>query len=521
MQTPIRYPVGIQDFTKLRTGNYLYVDKTRFVYDLANNYDYVFLSRPRRFGKSLLISTFEEYFKGNRELFVGLDIDRMESEWESYPVLRFDLSGESFLKPQDLITCITQDLIDYENRYGIVPTLTDNEDAIGTRFYSLLKQINIKTGKRIVVLVDEYDKPMLESLHDDPLHNELKARLRGFYSVLKKCDGIIRFAMLTGVTKFGKVSIFSGLNNLKDISMKQSFNEICGISEDELHNLFSASIDDFAHANGITEAQTREQFKHYYDGYHFSKNGKDIYNPYSTLNAFKDKELGKYWFTSGSSEYLVRLIERHPFVLDRLEGAERSEEELSDITDLSRDIVPLLYQAGYLTIRSYDSVSELYTLGFPNEEVRKGFWNSMASYFFRPKASTYLFSIEEFMRDLMQGEAEGFMTRLQSMFAALGSEKEPDKEVHFQNIVAIFVQMLGFRTTTELHSSQGRCDIVIEAPQFIYLLELKVDSTPEKAMTQIHEKGYARPYKIDPRRKILIGANFSTKTRTLTGWIIE
>lgn len=476
----------------------------------------MFLSRPRRFGKSLLLSTLEQYFLGNRALFKGLAIETLEKKWESYPVLRFDLSSANYNDVNVLKQKISTYLSRMEDELGISPVL-----QLGDRFMNVIISAYKQTGKRVVVLIDEYDKPMLESLHDDTVHGEITSELRGFYSVLKECDAMIRFAMLTGVSKFGKVNIFSGLNNLIDISMHKDFNEICGISEVEFHEYFHRSVKHFAEENELTEQDAWESFKHYYDGYHFSRQGSDIYNPFSTLTAFKMRELGHYWFVSGSSNYLVRLIERYPFQLDRLEGARRSQDKLSDISDISRDIVPLLYQAGYLTIKGYEPESRNYILGFPNHEVSQGFWNSMAEHFFRPANSTYHFNLEAFIYNLLHGEAECFMERLKSLFASVCAEHEINKELHFQNIMAIFVHMLGFRTMIEMHSSQGRCDLVIESPHYIYIIELKVDNTAANAMKQIHERGYVRPFGIDSRTKILIGANFSTKTRTLTDWKIE
>lgn len=374
----IKYPVGIQSFPTMREENYLYVDKTKLVYQLANSFKFVFLSRPRRFGKSLLISTLEEYFKGNRELFKGLEIDSLESEWESFPVLRFDLSAANYNHPDVLINKISSYLDEMEERYG-----RSEEKELGDRFRKLITNAYRKTGEKIVVLIDEYDKPMLDSLHDDNLLDYLKSELRGFYSVLKESESMIRFAMLTGVTKFGKVSIFSGLNNLMDISMMPEFNEICGISEKEFHRDFKPSVKIFAEKNRISEEETFRRFKAFYDGYHFSSPSEDIYNPFSTLIAFVRNRLGAYWFATGSSTYLIKLIQRNHFLLRDMEGMKRTEAALSDITDSSSDIAPMLYQAGYLTIKDYDSNSDIYTLGFPNKEVSKGFWDSLGEYFFR------------------------------------------------------------------------------------------------------------------------------------------
>lgn len=516
MLKTIKYPIGIQTFSEIIGGGYLYVDKTAGVYKLANKSKYVFLSRPRRFGKSLLLSTLQSYFEGKKDLFEGLAICEHEKDWNNHPVLRFDLSAASYEHPKVLENKICSYLEEYEKIYG-----DSGSPEIGDRFRRLITAAHMQHGNKVVVLIDEYDKPLLDTLHDTSIHDTIKSRLRGFYAVLKECDEHIRFAMLTGVTKFAKVSVFSGLNNLKDISLLPEYNDICGITEQEFHIYFQASLNDFAQANCITVSEAADAFKSYYDGYHFARKGADIYNPFSTLNAFADNELGGYWFASGSPSYLIKLIERNQYTLDVLDGALRTKEELSDLTDTSRDIVPLLYQSGYLTIKGYEELTESYILGFPNKEVSNGFWRSLANHFFRPSANASEFNLQNFIRDLALGNAEEFMIRMRSLFAMLGSESESQKEVHFQNIMTIFINMLGFKATTEVHSSQGRSDVEIQTPQYIYILELKVGKSAEEALAQIHNKGYADKYGADPREKILIGINLSPTTRTVSDWKIN
>lgn len=378
-----KYPVGIQTFSKLREGNYFYVDKTALMYELVDSTQYVFLSRPRRFGKSLLLSTLEDYFKGKQRLFEGLAIAELEKSWDSYPVFRFDLSSENFTDLQRLTDHIAWYLNCIEKEYSL-----RSEGSISNRFKQLIKQAYERYGKQIVILIDEYDKPMLDCLHDYDLHEQLKAELRGFYASIKSCDRYIRFAMLTGITRFGKVSIFSGLNNLKDISMLQKYNAICGISETEFRNDFRTSVRKFAEEHNMTVNETWGTFREMYDGYRFASRGENIYNPYSVLNAFDDGELKSYWYTSGSSTYLVKLIESNGYPLDQLDHERRREDQLISITYLENDFVPLLYQAGYLTIKDYDPISKEYVLGFPNNEVKEAFWNSLADHFFSTKTRT-------------------------------------------------------------------------------------------------------------------------------------
>ena len=510
------YPVGIQTFSEIIEEKYLYVDKTALIYDLVHQGKYVFLSRPRRFGKSLLMSTLEAYFKSRKELFRGLEIDKLEDRWIEYPVFRFDLSGQNYINTDRLVEHISFFLNIIEEHYGL-----KSEGSIGTRFMELIRQAYKKYGRRVVVLVDEYDKPMLDSLHDDPLHEHLKDELRGFYSVLKLSDEYIKFAMLTGVTKFGRVSVFSGLNNLTDISMHPDYNGLCGITETEFHRDFAESVEWFASVNGMTEENVWQEFKREYDGYRFSDTGEYVYNPFSVLSAFKARRLNHYWFTTGSSSYLIKLVKRHNFVLSNIEGERRKDSALSDISDISRDFVPLLYQAGYLTIKDYDPVTREYTLGFPNREVYEGFWDSLANYFFRDTGGRSTFDLRSFENDLKQGRPEDFMKRLESLFADTESVHEPHKEIHFQNMMAIAAKMLGLSVRTEIHSSLGRCDMEIETPGYIYLFEFKVDRPAEEAMRQIHDKGYAHRYAADHRTVFLIGVSFSTKKRNIDTYILE
>ncbi len=517
MAKKIKYPVGIQTFSEIIMEDYLYVDKTALVYELVEDYKYVFLSRPRRFGKSLLMSTLEAYFKGQSELFKNLAISKLETEWQTYPVLRFDLSGENFDHPQKLLDHITSLLEDIEEQYNL-----KLEGSIAQRFRKLIRQTYKLHNKRVVILIDEYDKPMLDCLHDNDVHEKIKAELRGFYSVLKPSDEYIKFAMITGVTKFGKVSIFSGLNNLADISMLPEYNGICGITEPEFRHFFPASVSEFAKKESLLEDEVWTSFKTEYDGYKFSDTREYIYNPYSVLNAFKTKRLDHYWFTSASSLYLINLVKRNNFILSYLEGERRKGSTLSDISDISRDFVPLLYQGGYLTIKDYDKITKEYTLGFPNREVYEGFWDSLATYFFQGYGGSTTFNLQAFLSDVNEGRPEEFMGRLKSLFADTESSHELKKEIHFQNMMAIACKMLGLTVRTEIHSSLGRCDMQIETPRYVYIFEFKVDGSIEEAMKQINEKDYAGRFGADSRTIFLIAANFSTKTRTLTTpWLIE
>ena len=516
MEEPkIRYALGIQDFEKLRESGRLYVDKTGIMHTLVSEKDYVFLSRPRRFGKSLFMSTLEYYFKGRRDLFEGLRIEGLERDWIEYPVFRFDFSSDSYSDIEVVRNKIIRHLSKWEREYGVVPAVNP-----GDRLYNVLEAACVQTGRRCVVLVDEYDKPMLDGLADDRLHAAIKEELRGFYSVFKEADRYIRFVMITGVSKFSKVSIFSGLNNLTDISMLPRYNDICGFSESEFRREFAVPINCFSVRHEISELEAWELFRRNYDGYHFALPGDGIYNPYSVMSALDEGEIKAYWYGSGTPGYLPGLIERSSFNLKNLDFIRCDEVALSDISDPERDLVPMLYQAGYLTLADRITDSSEYILRFPNEEVREAFWKSLSRFFFTKKGN-YDFDQRLFVDDVNRGRVDDFMTRLKSLLADTPVSPKTDKEVHFQNMIRTVAKMLGLKVQTEVHSSQGRCDMRLETAGYVYIFEFKINSTPEKALAQIKEKGYAEPYGVDDRCVILIGADFSTKTLSLTGWVKE
>ncbi len=514
----IKYPIGIQTFDEIIKGGYLYVDKTDLIYKLVKDNKYIFLSRPRRFGKTLLISTMEAYFKGKKELFQGLALEHLDDKWIDYPVLRFDLSMDSFESVDKLVGFLSAKLDLWEEEYKIKPA---DSYSIAQRFERVIRVISQSTGKRVVILVDEYDKPIVDALEDPDLQNVLRQRLQGFYSVIKGADSYIHFAMLTGVGKFAHLSIFSGLNNLNDISLDEPFNALCGISESQMHQYFSLSVRKFAIANNITEEETWQRFKNQYDGYHFCRDGEDIYNPFSVLNAFSKNRIDDYWFRSGTPSFLVKLVKRNGIELGDLDETYASASQLNNITDYSTNLVPLLFQSGYLTIKGWNEDTREYQLGFPNEEVKRGFWDFFVHAYFPSISGNGVFSLSSFVKDLNSGKADQFMERLQSLIADTSSETERNKEIHFQNTMAIVGKMLGFRVRTEVHSALGRCDMIIETGNFIYLIEFKMNRSGQEALAQIKASGYAHPFMADSRKKILIGANFSTVIRTISDWVIE
>ena len=511
------YPVGIQNFEKLRKEGYFYVDKTALMYRLVTTGSYYFLSRPRRFGKSLLISTLEAYFQGKEELFDGLAVASLEKEWKQYPVIHLDLNAKKFDGPEDLIRLIDRQLLVLEAEYGKVKT----DETIDDRFVSLIRNMNGRTGERVVILVDEYDKPLLQTIGNDALQNEYRAILKAFYGVLKSMDGYIRFALLTGVTKFGKVSVFSDLNNLMDISMREEYTDICGVSEAELLRDFDEDIRALAMNNGQTYGQACAQLKEDYDGYHFCPDSPGIYNPFSLLNTFSAKRYGSYWFETGTPTYLVELLKMHSYSLYRLANEKTTSKVLDSIDSASRNPVGVIYQSGYLTIKGYIPEARIFELGFPNREVEEGFLDFLLPYYTPLEESESGFAIWEFIQDVKAGNVDGFMERLQSFLSDCPYEIARDIELHYQNVLFIVFRLAGLYTRVEYHTSRGRIDMVVQAADYVYVMEFKLDGSAEQAMQQIEEKQYALPFAKDSRKVFRIGVNFSSETRNIDKWIVE
>lgn len=512
-----KYPVGIQNFEKLRRDGYCYVDKTELIYRLASDGGYYFLSRPRRFGKSLLISTLEAYFEGKKELFEGLAIEKLEKEWTVSPVLHLDLNARKYDTPEALVAIINQHLEVWEALYG-----NEKKDrAPEERFAYIIEKAYRATGHTVAVLIDEYDKPLLQAIGNEPLQQEYRNTLKAFYGVLKSCDRYIRFAMLTGVTKFGKVSVFSDLNNLMDISLSPRFANICGITQKELQEDFAEDIRMLAQANDMTEEQAAMELKQWYDGYHFTEKGDDIYNPFSLLNTFAELKFGSYWFETGTPTFLVELLKMNRYNLSRLTSEVAMAESLSGIDTLEENPVPILYQSGYLTIKGYDREFQSYILGFPNNEVEEGFTKFLLPRYATIPSGNPAFELMSFVKDVRAGKTEDFMKRLQGFFADTPYELARDLELHYQNVMFIVFKLLGFYTQAEYHTSEGRIDLVVKTADYIYVMEFKLDGTAEEAIRQIEEKHYAKPFEADGRKIYRIGVNFSNRLRGIERWIVE
>ena len=515
----MKLPIGIQDFEKIRTGGYLYIDKTEQVYRLASEGSYYFLSRPRRFGKSLLISTIKALFQGKRELFKGLAIDQKEDwEWVEHPVMHLDLNTEKYDSKEKLENLLNDFLVKEEAKYG----RQESETSLGLRFQGLIQRAYEKTGQRVVILVDEYDKPMLQAIGNKELQDEYRGTLKGFYGALKSMDGCIKFAMLTGVTKFGKVSVFSDLNNLEDISLLRQYYDICGISDEELLSYFDAEIDHLAEENDMTREECIARLRRMYDGYHFHQKAKGMYNPFSVLNTFKNREFGSYWFETGTPSYLVELLRRHYYDLEEMATSEVTADVLNSIDAESTNPIPVIYQSGYLTIKGYDTEFQMYHLGFPNQEVEEGFIKYLAPFYLDNREERSVFDIRSFTSDVREGKAEQFLSRLKSLFASAPYDSvKGDRENHFQNLMWVVFKMMGFYSHTEYHTSNGRIDLLLETPQYRYIMEFKLDGTAEEALQQIKDKDYPLQFQQDDRQTYIIGVNFSKETRTIDRWVME
>ena len=511
------YPIGIQNFEKIRNDGYLYIDKTALVYQLARTGRYYFLSRPRRFGKSLLISTLEAYFQGKKELFEGLAIETLEKDWIKHPILHLDLNIEKYDTPESLDKILNDNLEYWESQYGTRPS----ETSFSLRFAGIIQRACEKTGQRVVILVDEYDKPMLQAIGNEELQKQFRNTLKPFYGALKTKDGYIKFALLTGVTKFGKVSVFSDLNNLDDISMWNEYVEICGVSEREIHENLEAELHEFAAARGITYDKLCEDLRECYDGYHFTHNSIGMYNPFSLLNAFKRKEFGSYWFETGTPTYLVKLLKKHHYDLERMAHEETDVQVLNSIDSESTNPIPVIYQSGYLTIKGYDEEFGMYRLGFPNREVEEGFIRFLLPFYANVNKVESPFEIQKFVREVRSGDYNSFFRRLQSFFADTTYEVIRDQELHYENVLFIVFKLLGFYTKVEYHTSEGRIDLVLQTDKFIYIMEFKLNGTAEEALQQINDKHYAQAFAADKRQIFKIGINFSNETRNIEKWIVE
>lgn len=526
----MKYPIGIQAFEKIIEDGYVYVDKTDLVYSLTHEGSIYFLSRPRRFGKSLLVSTLKNYFLGLKELFKGLKIDSLEKEWNVYPVFHIDFNGGTFRNQGDLAVHIDYYLTLWEKQYG---QPEKQGLGLGLRFQSVIAKAHEKTGKRVVVLVDEYDKPILDVLDTShtvelqgskiTLEEHNRDILRGFYSTFKAADSDLQFVLLTGVTKFSQVSVFSGFNQPEDISMSPQYETLCGITQEELEHYFSEPIKAMAGWYGYTVEEMKDRLKAQYDGYHFSDNMTGVYNPFSLLNAMKLGRMGDYWFKTGTPSYLIRLMNHFKEGIDEMTGRYYQSEEFSDYkADIERPL-PMIYQSGYLTIKDFDRDMRIFMLDFPNDEVKRGFLTLVASNYLKTTENVGS-AIQEFVMAMKKGDPDRFRELLTSFLASIPysmrrKENERERERYFHYTFYLLLRLISVYTVfTEKQQSRGRVDCIVETDKYVYIFEFKLDGTAEEALQQIEDKGYAAPYSADSRTLYKIGVSFSSETGTVAGW---
>ena len=511
-----KLPIGIQTFVDIRQGNYLYVDKTAFVWRIANTGKPYFLSRPRRFGKSLLLSTFEAYFEGKKELFEGLAIEKMETEWKRYPVLHLDLNAEKYDSQKRLEDILNNNLNIWEDRFG----KDVRENTLSTRFSGVIRRASEQAGCGVVVLVDEYDKPLLQALGNDALLEDYRKTLKAFYGVLKSADRYLRFVFLTGVTKFSQVSVFSDLNQLNHISLDYSYATVCGITRTELIETFALEIEEFGRVNELSAEETVDKMARQYDGYHFHPKGDGVFNPFSVLNAFSKRELGDYWFQTGTPTFLVEILQKSEYDLRTLlNGIEAPSSMFSEYRVEANNPIPLIYQSGYLTIKGYDKEFGNYLLQFPNDEVRYGFINFLVPFYTSMTNSDQGFYIGKFVQELRVGDYNAFLTRLQAFFADFPYELNAKTERHYQVVFYLVFKLMGQFTQVEVKSAAGRADAIVKTPKYIYVFEFKLNGTAEEALQQIDDKGYLIPYQADGREVIKLGVEFSAETRNISRWL--
>lgn len=512
-----RLPVGIQTYEKLVDQNCLYIDKTEYIYKMTQLSNYIFLSRPRRFGKSLLVSTLQSYFEGKRELFKGLYIDRVEETWTSYPVLRFDMSMAKHGDEERLKRSLGYMLQREEQKWDIIsPKLDVNE-----RLQDLIMTVHRKTGKKVVVLIDEYDAPLLDVMHQTDVMNELRQIMRNFYSPLKSCDPYLHFVFITGITKFSQLSIFSELNNLKNISMNKDFAAVCGISEEELVAYMSDYLDDFAQANQQTRQEALNALKKQYDGYHFTWPSPDIFNPFSLLNAFQDHELNSYWFESGTPTFLIEKLREFGMLPSMLKPTFAQRLSFDASTQNMTSIIPLLYQSGYYTIKEFDLRSNIYTLDIPNTEIRIGLMESLFPNYVQVDHYKGFAAIGEMYILMLEGDLDGMLSRLQSYLLTIPQCDNTNYEGHYQQLLYVIFSLFGRYVDVEVRTATGRVDIVMSDGKALYLFELKLNKSAEAAMNQINLKDYPARFSLCGLPIVKIGINFDTERRTIGEWQIE
>ena len=513
-----KYPIGIQTFSEIRERNYLYIDKTQYLVDFIDKgYKYVFLSRPRRFGKSLFASMIHAYYEGRKDLFEGLTMGEYEKDWVKHPVLHFDMSAAKHMDKDMLERYLADMLTDQEAVFGYK---SEKQDP-NIRLKDLVVTANRLTGRKVALIIDEYDAPLLDVVHEELNLVALRRAMQNFYSPIKSLDPYLEFVFLTGITKFAQLSIFSELNNLFNISMYDKYSAICGISSEELHTQMLPDVERLAEHLHLSVDETFERLKRKYDGYHFSKNSEDVYNPFSLIKALASGDISDYWFDSGTPTYIIKLLQKYNVGLRDLTGQDAGVSDFDVSPEDMTTALPLLYQSGYLTIKHYDPMIDLYTLGYPNEEVRTGMVRSLAANYLTPAEGTNSSFVIKFVKAVIADDMEQALTLMRAYLAGVSYRLSNKTERDVQTIFYLVFSLIGSFIKVEEESAHGRADVVITLPSVVYVMELKFDGSADAALRQIDEKGYLVPYTADGKRLVKVGVNYSSEERTITEWRIE
>ena len=513
-----RYPVGIQTFSEIRERNYLYIDKTQYLVDFIDKgYKYVFLSRPRRFGKSLFASMIHAYYEGRKDLFEGLAMGEYEKDWVKHPVLHLDMSAAKHMDKDMLERYLADMLTDQEAVFGYKSEKLDPN----IRLKDLVVTANRLTDRKVVLIIDEYDAPLLDVVHEEQNLAALRRATQNFYSPIKSLDPYLEFVFLTGITKFAQLSIFSELNNLFNISMYDKYSAICGISSEELHTQMLPDVERLAEHLHLSVDETFERLKRKYDGYHFSKNSENVYNPFSLIKALASGDISDYWFDSGTPTYIIKLLQKYNVGLRDLTGQDAGVSDFDVSPENMTTVLPLLYQSGYLTIKHYDPMIDLYTLGYPNEEVRTGMVRSLAANYLTPAEGTNSSFVIKFVKAVIADDMEQALTLMRAYLAGVSYRLSNKTERDVQTIFYLVFSLIGSFIKVEEESAHGRADVVITLPSVVYVMELKFDGSADAALRQIDEKGYLIPYTADGKRLVKVGVNYSSEERTITVWRIE
>lgn len=518
MEETRKYPVGMQTFSDIREGNYVYVDKTKYIVDfLRKGSKYIFLSRPRRFGKSLFVSTLQAYYEGRKELFAGLALGEYEKNWVKHPVLHFDMSTAKHMEPADLINELEGKLSQLEQIYGT----EEWAKKTNQRLECLVKRAYRQTGQKVVLLIDEYDAPLLDVVHEKENLAPLRLIMQNFYSPIKYLDPCLEFVFITGITKFSQLSIFSEINNLDNISMFDQYSAICGISKTELVTEMKADVEILAKTLGKTFDETLAELKDFYDGYHFSKKSEDVYNPFSLVKALRSQDISAYWFSSGTPSYLIKTLQKYHVGVMDIEKKSAAVDDFDVSPEQMTSAIPLLYQSGYLTIKKYNPFIQSYQLDYPNKEVRIGMLKSLAPNYLSPVQMDNNGFVFDFLGQLYEGNLDGALQRMQAYLASISNRLANKNEKDFQTVFYLIFNLMGAYIRVEEDSAIGRADAVLHMPDAIYVIELKYDKSADEALRQIDDKGYLIPYSADGKRLVKVGVNFDSEKRTIGEWKIE